>query len=521
MIDDNKQEQFSTVLSEPEIKTTQNKKSKLINSIIISSVCILISVAVALVAIFAIPNATDNTESSSQQTSSQSISVLNLNIDDIKSYSIKNSKAAFTAVQITGDSQEESKWQMTDYEKYDMPSLTYFAESIATLSAVKSYEKTLSDEKYGFDEPVSTITVNFNDKTKKVITVGHLSPEKTGYYVQVSDDNNIYVVSDTNFASYIIRDKFNFISATAINPATPDSTSGYFGETGQIAVIDYLTLSGGCRKDKIVINSPPEELASLDFIVTEPAYRVCEYEKVMTMLTFASSGLYSSGAYKLDYTSSDIAEYGLNKPFSVFECKIGDYNFKASFGKADEDGFYPCIVSGDNAFSDNKIIYKISKEQYDFIENDGTDVYLDSLFSEFIANVDSMKIKTDKKSLNFTLDRSDNGPSDPDSIFKVYIDDTEIEKMQFGFLYERLIQFNAEEYDTIDLKDKTPSITITVSYLEDFEKDDDIIELYKVSDRRYCFVLNGLSIANVAATNVDDFYSSALNVAKGVEISRP
>lgn len=518
MIDDNKNE--SSVLSEPEIKTQKKRKTKLINSIIISSVCVLISVVVLLVALFVIPNYNDSSNSSSAQTSSESIPILDLNIDNITSFSVKNSKSSYNAVQI--DSEDDSSvWQMTGYEKYNMPSLTYFAETLSALSAVKSYEKTLDDEDYRFDEPICTVSIKLKDKTSKVVTVGSLSPDKTGYYVKVSDDNNVYVVTDTSFASYVIRDKYNFISYNVIKAVTPDTTSDYFTEDGDIAGIDYLKLGGTCRKNEIKVVSPTEELASLDFVVTEPSYRVCKYENVMTMLTFASSGLTNSGAYKLDYTSSDIAKYGLNKPFSTFECKIGDYNFKASFGEPDEDGFYPCIVSGNGAYSDNKIIYKVSKQQYDFIENDSTDIYLESLFTEFVANVDSMKIQTADDNIEFTLDRSDNGPEDSDAIFKVFVGKTEIEKTQFSYLYERLIQFCAEEYEAVIPENKEPYITITVSYLDDLKKNDDVIKLYEVSDRRYSFVLNDVAVAKIASTNVDDFYLSALKVTSGVEISRP
>ena len=88
MIDDNKNE--SSVLSEPEIKTQKKRKTKLINSIIISSVCVLISVVVLLVALFVIPNYNDSSNSSSAQTSSESIPILDLNIDNITSFSVKD-----------------------------------------------------------------------------------------------------------------------------------------------------------------------------------------------------------------------------------------------------------------------------------------------------------------------------------------------------------------------------------------------------------------------------------------------
>ncbi len=520
----------STVFSAP-VENKRKKKAPrfkpTVRGILFSAIAVVVAAAVALT-VFLLPDA--DGDGSSSQASTPTYTVVSLTEQKVADMVLYNANGS---IHIYPDLSEEDTsedsgltWLVEGYEKYDMlgaKSLVGGAIKITSpkkLAAAEGalladdYTDRLADlpygteakegedaNVYGFDHPYAAFTVNGTDeKDSYTVLLGCYSPDGAGRYVSVTGDKNVYIVNDSNFKT----GKYSFTTAAAdlINPTMTDAieensgTADYFLD-GILSFVDSIVLSGSCRS-KMVIETAPEELSAIMYVVTEPAFRAGNEENISNYLTIAEGRLYAEGAYVLGYSKTDIEKYGLNKPFSVIEINIGTYHTKLTFG-AEQDGYYPCIVEG------RDIIYKVGAASNEWVSYINKDIYFDSLFLEYIANISQITVETQEKSVTFNLERENNDDGVDFSVKVKDYEDLNISTDEFCYYYGRLLNLAAEEYTTSSSPTDEPFISFKIKYIKEGRSDDEIA-LYRYSTRRYLYHLNGEGDALVAAAQVQDLY---------------
>ncbi len=553
----------STVFSAPkedEKKAKHRTAKPRVKGLIISAVAVVVAAAVALT-VWLVPYSKDpdkkiNSEAKTytviktNEAEVVSVDLHNKNGDihiyvpeDRKSSKATSSGSASSGSTSSGTKVESYDWCVQGYEQYNMTGAMYILQSAINVSASKklsaesgqklagdlkdytdfafegSGKKVSDDEKnaYGFTEPYAVIDVNcLEEEDSYTMIIGSYTPDKSGRYVSVSGDDSVYVVPDGNFT----LGKYSFgttvpdlINSSMVDAVTEtDSTSKYFVD-GTLTYIDSLTMTGSCRENKLVVESAPEELSAMAFVVTSPSFRAGNEENISKVLGICNSGMSASGAYKLGYTDADLKQYGLDKPYSKIDIKIGSYEVTLTFGAPIDDTYYPCVVGG------RDIIYKVAVADYEWVAYASKDIYFDSLFLEFIANIDKIVVETDEKTVTFDLVRENKSDGTDFDVKVEGYDDLKIDTQELCYYYGRILALSVEEYAPAGTKPSgTPYITFKISYTT---KDNvDVISLYRYSTRRYFYTLNGQGDALVSAAIVQDLHKCLDTLLAGEKIGR-
>lgn len=544
----------STIFGASTATVKKRKLKPLTKGLIISGVALVLAAAVLAVTVI-IPNANSNTDTASlastptytvtniAEAKVNKVTVYNQNHPDgYTIYKVYNTDGTSSDTASSGTSSDtvNYEWKVEGYEKYNLSSAKYLVQSALAITSNKKYDNldspkaddydiddfqfvsssTQSEENaniYGFDTPYSVLNIETDNDVTKIV-VGGTAPDKSGRYVTVSGDDSIYVVQETKL-SYIGSDFKDLVGLLAVDYILQDdSNSDYYSE-GQLVRIDNIKLGGTCRTNNITIESPPDELSAISYVVTSPVFRAADEDAVNDILSVAASGLANDGAYVLGYTDADIKKYGLDNPYSTVEINIGNYKVSLKFGAA-VDGYYPCIVGGKD------IIYRIAaadgtEDNPDWISYKDTDVYYESLFLEYITGISSITMKFADKQATFNLTHTtaDNGTKTFTVDCAEANEGVTIEKKQLSYLYGRILNLAAESVTDDPVPDVDPYLTITIKYT-DKNKSADVISLYKATTRRYFYTLNGKGNALVAANRVEDLYARMNDLLVGIEIKR-
>jgi len=525
----------------------QKKKHKLtpaVRGLILSGVALLVAGAV-LTTVLLIPKK-DKGGDTSSTASTPNYTVTALDQGKIDSLQVFNQKhpEGFTLLKevveaestdTSSQSETTYKWLVEGFEEYELTSTKYLVECAVALTSSKKYEKsaavltaddidlgTLSfdsekvveneNDIYGFLNPYSVLVIK-GDGIDKTIVVGNTAPDKSGRYVSVTGDSNVYVVSESKMSYF--DGSYNDMVGLLVNDyiMEGEGTADYYSE-GALAKIDKVVLGGTCRPKTVRIETPPDDLSVIPFVVTEPVFRAGDEEAISTIMNVATTGLTNDGAYKLGYTNEDLVKYGLDDPLSTLEIVVGTYRVNLSFGALQEDGYYPCIKEGSN------IIYKIFAEDNQWIEYKDTDLYYESLFLEYISGIDTIGVKAEDKDVLFQLVRDN---PEEKSKYTIKCEQAKkgvtIDSKQLNFYYGRILGLATEEFTDSPTPTGDAYMTITINYT-DKSRSADVIRLYKHSTRRYYYTLNGQGNSLISANSVKDLYTCLGALLEGKEIGR-
>ncbi len=560
----------STIFGSSTVTVKKRKLSPLKKGLLLSGIAIVLAAAI-LVVTLVIPEAQDTTQASSAASTPtytvtsfaeakvNKVTVYNSNHPDgYAIYKVENEASSSSAATSSGASSNTVNyaWKVEGYEKYDLSSAQYLVKAVIAITSSKKYDNLASTKAddyeigdfsfnatasvsassatesvseaniYGFDTPYSVINIDAENGSLMVI-VGNTAPDGSGRYVTVSGDDSIYVVSESEIV-YVGSDLKDLVGLLAVSYMLQDeSNAGYYSE-GALVKIDSIELGGTCRPKKITVESPPDELSAISYVVSSPVFRAANETSVNNILSVATSGLSNDGAYVLGYTDADLKKYGLDNPYSTVNINIGTYKVALKFGAPIEqknaDGtfskYYPCIVN------DKDIIYRIAvpegtEDNPDWISYKDTDVYYESLFLEYITGISSINMAFADKQATFNLTHSttDNGSKTFTVDSPEANEGVTIEKKQLSYLYGRILNLSAESISNDPVPNIEPYLTITIKYT-DKSKQTDVIRLYKATTRRYFYTLNGQGNALVAANRVEDLYARMNDLLSGVEIKR-
>ena len=531
----------STVFGKPQEDGKKSRLTPKAKGLLTAAIAVAVAGAVGLT-VFLLPKGADDTNSSSTASTS-SFTVTAIREDNVAEVQVYNEKEFLRFLPVVTESQDEDgeaeiQWQAEGYEAYDLTGAASLVQSAIALESEKRLNvkdgQPLADDYadrlaelaygaepgegeasvYGFDRPYAALAVRTDEDETVTVLIGDYAPDDSGRYISVSGDRHVYIINESKFGTG--RYSFNTAAADLINPqmvttiTENDGTKDYFVD-GALNYIDTIVLTGSHLDKKLVIETAPEDLTAIQFVVTSPAFRACNEDNVAKILSVAESGLDADGAYKLGYTDEDLAAYGLDDPYTKVAIHIGTYQATLTFGKP-IDGYYPCIVSG------RDILYKVN-DSADWIAFQDKDIYFDSLFLEYIANISEFTVETEEKSVTFRLVRED---PDDSSNFTVKVDgyeDLEIPSDELCYYYSRILSLSEEETASGESPTKTPYLTFRFRYLQAGKKED-TIALYRYSTRRYLFTLNGEGSALVSASRVQDLYDCLDALLDGEKIGR-
>ena len=547
----------STLFGESEVK--EKKKSKLSpikKGIISISSLALLTAVVLVVVMFVIPKGGDDNETidTSSVATKTEFQVMTVKPADIKQVTVKNDSDNFTLIpKETTDSEGNTgyAWLAKGYEHIDFTTPAYMIDAIINVKALKKFDideaaivnaesdTTASDstssgdtesganDPYGFSKPYSVLKVELNDGGGYKVTVGSVSPDKSGRYINISGDGDFkkhektaYLVDTSviNCVGNSLLNSVNMISAPAI---TSSGENDEYFDSGELIKFDELLIGGRLHKNTIKVICPSDDLSLLSYMIEEPNEQAANDESVNSILGIVG-GVYNSGAYVLDYKNSDIKKYGLDKPYLTYYIKVGDRYIDMKISELQDDGYYAYTVTysndGGKTVVDKNIIYKLNAEGYEYFELKSEEIFFEKLFIEYVKYVESMSVTVSgEPTRTFTLDHEEGN----EAHFTVTTEKgKEIDDDEFCYYYARLLYLTALENDDTDYAVGDDFvIKFKISYTTEGKADDEIVIYpYDKNVRRYVYKLNGNGTALVSKTLVEDLINCLEPLASGKSI---
>lgn len=547
----------STLFGESEVK--EKKKSKLSpikKGIISISSLALLTAVVLVVVMFVIPKGGDDNETidTSSVATKTEFEVMTVKPADIKQVTVKNDSDNFTLIpKETTDSEGNTgyAWLAKGYEHIDFTTPAYMIDAVINVKALKKFDideaaivnaesdTTASDstssgdtesganDPYGFGKPYSVLKVELNDGGGYKVTVGSVSPDKSGRYINISGDGDFkkhektaYLVDTSviNCVGNSLLNSVNMISAPAI---TSSGENDEYFDSGELIKFDELLIGGRLHKNTIKVICPSDDLSLLSYMIEEPNEQAANDESVNSILGIVG-GVYNSGAYVLDYKNSDIKKYGLDNPYLTYYIKVGDRYIDMKISELQDDGYYAYTVNysndGGKTVVDKNIIYKLNAEGYEYFELKSEEIFFEKLFIEYVKYVESMSVTVSGEPTHtFTLDHEEGN----EAHFTVTTEKgKEIDDDEFCYYYARLLYLTALENDDTDYAVGDDFvIKFKISYTTEGKADDEIVIYpYDKNVRRYVYKLNGNGTALVSKTLVEDLINCLEPLASGKSI---
>ncbi|MBQ6825887.1 MAG: DUF4340 domain-containing protein [Clostridia bacterium] len=505
-------EEESTVFSAP---TTNDKDKKKLNKskkrlpIAIISICLVAALIGGTVAVIKlIPEKTDNTTSTP---AISDIEVLKLSSDDFKTVLVENSNGIFKLYSKTEKTENEEtpsvSWFMEGYKDglLSSQSIQSIADTVSTISA--SRVTTKSESACGLDKPTIKTHITDNKNNQFSVLIGDESPDKSGYYLKLSNDEKIYVVDSS------VKESLDFtpvsLANTDIIPAfdTTNVSSEYKSEEGTLFLCDRLTLTGKNFSKPLVLEKYDDEALAqyVSFKVTSPTQRVANNTE--NIITAFSSGISVIGAYSLDANPSTIKALGLDNPDLTAKMEIAGKSLTYKF-KLQPDGNYAAIYDG------AELVKKVTPDAIPFIKHQTSDYYADYVCFNNINDLDGFTFKSGGTTHFFSIKA--NPDEDSEDSYIINYNGKTLKSLPFQNFYEKCITLACSDY-TIDNVKGNAEYTI-IFHFKDEISNDQKIEFIKYSATKYQYFVDGEAMGKISVSSLKSLENNLNDLLKSQKV---
>lgn len=392
----------------------------------------------ALAAVLFIPDAPAETSS---VVSSQKVQIYDRTSADVVKMTVTNQHGSYDILpKPSGNFYIDGLESYTVVQSY----ITSLVNSYSALQAKRLIAEEPEDMSiYGFDEPIASIKVEFNDETKTVI-LGSAEPTTNGYYCKLEDSNAVYLLT-SGIGGRLLSSKLYYVDTTI--------TPSY--DTNEELAFDKVVLSGTVRDEEIIIVPTPDnendDYAEIfGYQIISPAnapFDITTGNDFLTSFFVLSANM----AVELSPDEETLAEYGFDNPYSVAAIESSAGNFTVSVGKV--DGEY-CYVMNDS----EDVIYQCLTSAIPWLEAQYQDVVSSMFLVPHIYLVGNVDIVTPNDEYNFVLDYDES----TDTVF-IQRDGRYVNTENFQNLYQVLVSCYLENYTT-ERSDDEPYLTITYTF---------------------------------------------------------
>lgn len=453
---------------------------KLYRNIIIA-VCALAVLVGSLVLVNNLPAKSDENTPNSQgenqeQITAEYIDILRIESGDIKSIDVKTDTESFNI------SKNDKKYTLSNSTgiKINEAQLQSFAGACTYVYADRLISENPDDATlYGFDSPRAVITISLNNGSSKTIYIGKETVDKSGSYIKISGNDNIYTKSAYGISTLMpTYNSFIDLNILVVNPT------------------DYqkLTYVNILKK-----GNTPIELKAIDvdgastWKMIKPAYADANgqvlSEKVLTPLeSITATGV-------IEARAKDLSKYGLNSPYAVLSIGAEGASQKFIFGN-EVDGYRFMMVDS------YPTVYLTPASSNSYLDVAYIDLMSRLVHLENIRNVKKVEIKAPGVDFVMIIDgekRSVNG--------------TKMTKDDFATVYQTILGIN---FDSVDLNAKSGTPEATIKYTRN-DGTTCTVSFVSVSDRNYLALVDGKGNSIVNKTTFNDamkFIQQQVDAAK-------
>lgn len=504
---ENTESDFSTVFSAPAVHEKSSndiKKKKLLPKITAA----FLSVAVLIGGTFAVIKFIPEKEDDSSSTPTiENIEVLSLDSNDFKTVTVTNSNGTFKLYSEvkesdssdSSDSTSTVTWYMEGYDDgiLDSTSISSIADSVAVISASREVTQKIATD-CGLEKPTVKADVLTAENEEFSVLLGNESPDKSGYYLKLSNSDKIYVVEST------LMETLNFtdvsLANTNIMPSFPleDVDKKYLGDDSLLTSCDKITLTGENFSEPLVIE--PYDFEELNtyystFKITSPTKRVAE--NVDGIFEIFKSGVTVSGAYALDVSAKTLKFFGLDTPYLTVTMEIGKEKMTFKFSPQ-ADGSYAAVCDG------AVIVKKVDAEAIPFINYKTSDYFSDWICLNNIGDLKQFTFRFGDNS--YTFDIKANPDEESESPYIVTLNGNSIDCESFQDFYQDCIALTCSDF-TSDKLSGEPDYSLVFTFKDDIGGKQ-TVEFTRYSETKYQCNVDGITLGKLTAASLKKLETS-------------
>lgn len=498
------EEEMSTVFSNPvehTKKAEHTKRKRLLPKILASVLAVVILAGGTFAVIKLIPEREEETSSAIME----DIQVLALTTDDFEEFTVKNTNGVFEFYReiVKSESTGEDvvgNWYLKGYDKEVISPVTssYPISIAASFYASREItEKTVTD--CGLDNPKIEVALKTTEGEEFSILIGNESPDKSGYYLKLSNSDKIYLVGNDFYETFVFE-ALDFASTDALPTfdKEEEGMSGYFDDSGNLVSFDKITVSGANYPQtvELVTNDDTRFSSYATYLVTSPVKRIAE--NVDGILLLFQSSLSTDGAYSYDVSEKSLAALGLDNPDINLKIEAGGKSMTYRF-KLQADGNYAVVY--DNA----KLVSRVTTSNISFANYTTTDFYSSWVALVSIEDISSFTFKAGDKTYEFGItaneseEESTEETTEEQEDFTITYNGATISTSDFQTFYQQCISVACTDYTVAEVSGE-PEISMIFDYKDDGE--DLTVDFIKSSETRYQYSLNGIGMGKVNSSSL-------------------
>ncbi len=403
-------------------------------------------------------------------------------------------------------------WMVEGYDSslIASSSVNALADNIANITSSKIMTNQNLD--YGFDDPTVVANVTMRDGNGNyTVTIGDMAPDKTGYYLTVSGDTNIYFVTVGSVSS--LHESVEQLADTVIvsTPTKDENTKAsdrkYFDDEGTLATFESISITG-THYGKDIVFTAVKDNDMADYLVTiGENFRYAHSDTVEDMFGILTNGIVAIDTYKLNPTEEDIKNYGLENPEFNVTVNCGSYTTTIHASMYDEDNeYYAVTVDGRNG------IYAVTAAALSMLDYEIADFYNEYVFLEYLKDIKTLHIENADGEFTFEIKYNESK-----SITRVILDGYKLDEDIFATYYQYIVDLSPEVPEDEEYVDGEASYRATFTF-NDTDKADIVLELIKQTDRRFLVVIDGQKMGLVSSADYDALVTYLQYAIKGKEI---
>ncbi len=466
---------------------------KTTKSLIIAIASVVVLVGAFLAVYYFVPDAEENSETSSDSTTSEAADhyhLISLSTSDIKQIDVENEDGKYTLLAEAGavesevsiDSTDNNVYTLVGYEKMTLldGQPQTLAEDATSVTATKIVNDGSNKSDFGFDKPRAIVTVTLNSGDKRTITLGDDAPDSKGAYLTVDGDENIYLVESDSIDGFLITEMG--MLSTDIGTSLNDDNETKFTK---------MVFSGTNFDNKeVVFDYNTSDAFTETYVITSPDKTVAN-EDTSTFVMNSIRYLAAESVVEVEPNEKSLKEYGLDEPFITVNAEYSDLkvNYKAS--KPENGTFY--------LLSDN-IVYEMDETAVPWISYTYDDLIPSDILAPKYDSVDKITVDAGGKQYVFETNRTrqtvrdDNEDTDIETFtLDVKCNGKSLDESIFTTFYNNLTSAQRSGLNDVDSSKKA---VLTVTY--EFSDGTSAKAEYFEGENRKCPVLINGSIGSTA-----------------------
>ena len=492
--------------------------NKKIKALIIGGAVLVVLVGVLVTLLLLNQNGEGETSSSSS--SSASVNVLEKNVNNIQTLTIKNAKEEIVMRQ-----SEDSVFSVDALQDLpaDQSEVKSAFSAMAVIDAIKIVDSSPEDlGEYGLDNP-TVVEASFKDGTSCVLKIGQQSPLKDGYYAMLEGDSNLYLLSEDPYGTFCTILSKDYLTRAIISDNQGKEASELVAkmilnrdDIGQELVFEQID------------DDEDEHFAPMyasAFVMTSPikAYVESTYfdDIADNAISFTASSIV--GIFPTD---EELQQYGLTDPQATFivemkdgsriEVRVGN----ECYGDPTEDeesttvtGYYVQLVGRD-------AVYYIKTGQMPFMYTSVFDMLSQIAFAPSITEVDTLTVNAQGKEylVDFTQEETASEDEDSSEVSVTgTVNGTAVDQDKLTDFYVYVVSALANDI-YIETPSGAPILTLTFRF-NDSSLEPLTVTFHDIGDRKASITINGQTRFETRMSYVTTFYDNIEAIAQNKEIN--